>query len=79
MIAFTDEDLKRLREDIEACDLLGHSGFIRASLNHMDALLSRLEKAEYALMRFSIIPKEYWTSGIEEAIEAWQASKGEAV
>lgn len=66
---FTDADLNRLKGDI---------GPLEERYSYLDvkALLSRLDAAEYALIRFHIIPKDQWTSGIDEAVAKWNASKG---
>lgn len=62
-MAFTDEDLKIF------LDKHGDQVFYMS-------LLSRLEAAEYALLRMSIMSHMY-TTGIDEAVEAWRKSKGE--
>lgn len=43
---FTDDDLKWLKEQIETCDEMGHSGFMGISPSQVDSILARLEAAE---------------------------------
>lgn len=63
---FTDEDLKRLKKSLEGQS--GTEGF--------HALIARMEAAEWALLRFHIIPPTDRTSGIEEALDNWRKAAG---
>ena len=75
MNPFTDSDLQRLKESIENTRKIYGSVGERAS-DELERLVFRLESAEYALMRFRIIPDNHLTEGIREAITQWQKAAG---
>lgn len=43
-----------------------------ASKTKRTKLQKRLAAAEYALMRYAIVPDEYLTQGIRDAVYAWR-------
>lgn len=69
-MGFSDEEIQELKTGFAyKC---GHPDILTEEL---DALLARLDAAEWALLRYQIIPDEDLTAGIREAREAWRKSK----
>jgi hypothetical protein len=88
MSAFTDTDLKRLKEEYQErphphAECVKETFFCRPcelslgdEAEKMRALLTRLTASEAALIAFQIIPEEYWTERIRQAFKTWRASCG---
>lgn len=72
-MTFSDEDLKRLKDYAVGFNKDYPSDWLSLSIV---ASIARLEAAEYALIRYSIMPKDQTTSGIREAVEAWRKAAG---
>ncbi len=71
MTPFTDEDLKRLREDIEMAFSCNGQAVLKGSL--LNALLARLEAAEKCIENIEANDP----SAYRRSREAWRKSKGE--
>lgn len=74
-MSFSDADLKRLKDSVSAWD---HDTDLDAELlaKNLEALLARLEAAEYALVRWQAIPGDTRTLGIDEAMDKWRKAAG---
>jgi len=74
-MSFSDNNLKRLKEEIPTA----RYGFddMDFTVSQLQALLDRLDAAEYALARYAVIHPEDLTSGIRDAVDAWRKSKNE--
>lgn len=66
MSAFTDTELEMWKAIARR-----QTAWEPVPVAHIRGIIERLEAAEYAVMRFQIIPRDHWTSGIEEAYERW--------
>lgn len=66
---FTDEDLARIKRDLN-----GYRQW--ASNDQVLALLARLEAAEWALLCFRIIPDDILTQVIRDAVSDWYKKAG---
>jgi len=74
-MTFTDDDLKRLKEDLKEC-------YYHPSKFDCDALIARLEAAEAALKMLLEIDEESHDDSIDPAspmgklLEAWRKAAG---
>ena len=72
---FTDDDLKRLKESYNNGP--HNTGGMTVVLTpELQALLARLEAAEWALLRFHSISEDIRTEGMREALKVWREAAG---
>lgn len=69
MSSFTDDELHVLKAMTRAADF-------PLSSKQLRPLVARLEAAEWALLKFKIIPLEMQTLGMREALKKWREAAG---
>lgn len=77
IMTFSDEDLKRLKEETEEDSGVNHDMYLRR--DKFEALIKRLDAAEeVANQCYTECPcEEPCTCGYGETMKAWRATKGE--